>query len=444
MKTVLVALVVLAAPAQESLEKKVSELIARLSDDAIDAREQAVRGLADLGPPALPLLEKSISRLEGEVRGRVEEAIRSIRLREKLSQSLPPVKLITLDHRNRPAREALEEIGRQAGITSEFTGEIGKEAVTVSIQGATYFQAIDQVCAAHGKLLPQSAGRGGQFLVVPGPAAVPAGRTMTFTEGPVVPFPTCYVRQYRIRIESVALTKLNNFQGTESSGTLQMEVDWQPGVLPRSSPAFEITELQDNLGRSLLPEKKEDADSRGLTRFTPGGGETSTEETFEFKYPQADATRISLLRGHVVLTYPQEESTLVFTKPADSKGKSRELHGLTVTLTDYQVRGNEHVVTLTTSGKYVGPVDTAKKLAEFDLEAGRLPFSYEEIEAVTEGGGNLNSGGMSATSDEKTYTMTLTFSSEKPQTLKEIRIPCVLVHYEDDIKFELKDITFPK
>lgn len=441
MKNTLVALLLVLAPAQDSLDKKVTELISKLSDDSIDAREQAVRDLAELGLQAIPVLEKAMGRLEGEGRGRVEEAIKAIRARDTLARTLPPVKPVTLEHRNRPAREALEEIGRQAGIPCEFEGDIGKEAVTVSLKDATFLQAVDAVCAAHGKLVATSQHR--EMQLGRPPTAKPPG-SMHFIEGPVLPFPACHVRQYRVRVNSVGLTKVNTFQGTESSGTLQVDVEWQPGVSPRSCLKFELTELKDDQGRSLLPERKEENDGRGVTLFNRSELESSTQESFEFKYPQPDAAKLSIVRGSIVFAYPKESTTLVFDKPASSKGKSHELHGLKVTLTDYQLRGAEHVITITASGKYAGPADSGRKPSDFEFEGVRLPFSYEDVEPVTESGELLNNSGMSGSSDETSYTMTMTFSSEKAQALKLIRIPCVLLHHTDEVKFELKDIALPK
>ena len=129
MKTL--ALALLAVLPQDGLEKKIADLVARLSDDSIDAREQAVKDLADLGPPAIPVLRKAMVKLDGEVRGRVDQAIKAIEARDTLAQSLPPFKTVTLDHRNRPAKEALEEIARHAGFALQFEGDVGKEAVSV-------------------------------------------------------------------------------------------------------------------------------------------------------------------------------------------------------------------------------------------------------------------------------------------------------------------------
>src|SRR5258706_15573584 len=95
--------------AQEDTLKKIDDIIPRLSDDAIEVRDKAVQGLADLGPAALPLLRKRAAELGAETRGRLLEACTRIESRNTLAKYLPPLKKITLDWDNKPAREALDQ-----------------------------------------------------------------------------------------------------------------------------------------------------------------------------------------------------------------------------------------------------------------------------------------------------------------------------------------------
>jgi hypothetical protein len=444
MKTAVLALFWLLSRApQEGLERKVTDLVAKLSDDSIDARERAVKELADLGPSAIPILRKAMARLDGEVRGRLEEAIKAIEAQDTLSRTLPPLKTVTLDHRNRPAKEALEEIARQAGLSVQFEGEVGKEPLSIALKDATPLQAIDEVCRKHGQLLPRMNGVEEEATGLR-PATPGAGRKIAFMAAPFVNFPVTYVRHYRARVTEVSLTRVNNFQGAQSTGNVQVELHWPPNVAPKSTLKFEITALSDDKGRSLLLEKKEEDGDRRITSLHQSGMEPETQETFEFKYPEPDATRIALLRGRFVLAYPKETKTLVFEKPAESKGKCLELHGLKVTLDDYQEKGTEVTIRISAAGRYSGPADPAKRDADQESVESRLPFSYEDVEPVTLSGAPLSQSAMSGGSSEDAYTMMLTFSSDKPQSLREIRIPCVLVHHLDEVKFELKDIPFPK
>jgi hypothetical protein len=63
---------------------------------------------------------------------------------------------------------------------------------------------------------------------------------------------------------------------------------------------------------------------------------------------------------------------------------------------------------------------------------------------VTSGGERLQNRGMSGRGDGKTYSYRLTMQGSKAEAVKEIRIPCVLSYFDDEVKFELRDIVLPK
>lgn len=436
MKTL--ALVLLLAAPRQDLDQKVAELVARLADDAIDARDQAVRGLSELGPAAIPVLRKAMAKLDAEVRGRVEEAIRAIELRDALSRSLPPLKRITIDHRNRPAREAVEEIARQVGLPVHFEEETGRGAITLALKDVTPIEALDSVCRKDGQLGFRSESADGNFHR--------GGNTPTrlvFATAPFVDYPAVYVRHYRVSVTELSLTRTNTFQGNQASGSLSLRLQWLPNVRPDSLRNFEVHEAKDEQGRSLLPEKKEN-EGFGSTRLHHAGVDTSADESIEIKYPEADAKRIAVLKGSCQLDYPKETKLLVFEKPADMIGKSLELHGLKFALEEYKERPEEISIKLAVTGKYNGPKDPAKERSDGEVLDEYLPFSYDEVEAIAAGGERLESNSMSGGGGDGNYAIQLRYPVAKQQSLKEIRIPCVLIHHVDKVEFELKDIAFPK
>jgi hypothetical protein len=432
------------APPQDDLEKKVADLVARLADDSIDARDQAVEDLAALGPAAIPVLKKAQAKTGGEARGRIDEAIRKIELRDALAQSLPPLRKITLEQKNRPARQAIEEIARQAGLAVKFEGDLGAGPVTLSIKDVTPIEAFDAVCRKDGQLTYEP--EVGEVAVV---LRGPRPPTLSFTAAPFLEGPAAYVRHYRVRAVELSLIRTNTFKGMKSRGALQIDLHWLPDTHPDRVSKFEVTEIKDDQGRLLPLEKKEDEANGPLAgaHFTLDQGSDSTSSQFDvdFKFPEADAKKIASLKGTFVATYPKERKTLVFEKPRDMRGKSLDLHGLKLTLEDYQDRGTEHTIKIVVSGKYAGPKDPAKEgLGEEDSFYERLPFSTGEIEYVTESGEPLQHSSSSSSGNPDSYTFTVTLRAEKAEVLREIRIPCILTHHLDEVKFELTDIAFPK
>src|SRR5947207_3273881 len=98
------ALALLLCAAQDDLSKKIDDIVPRLSDDSIDVRDRAVQALVDLGPSAIPLLRKRAAELGAETQGRLIEACNRIESRNTLAKYLPPLKKVTLEWENKPAR----------------------------------------------------------------------------------------------------------------------------------------------------------------------------------------------------------------------------------------------------------------------------------------------------------------------------------------------------
>jgi hypothetical protein len=424
---------------QDDLARRIEEIIPRLSDDAIDVRDGAVQALADLGPAALPILRKRAAELGGETKGRLIEACGKIESRNTLAKFLPPLKRITLDWENKPAREALDEVSRRTGLVVETAGANLDGAITFMLKDASPIQALDEICRQAS--LTWRNGDDDVFGRRRGAAARSTPRVLLHN-GKNAEYPASYVRHYRMRVTQVSLTRTNTFQASQSTAQMTLDLSWPPDVKPEGVVSFKVTELRDDQGRSLLPEENERARlrARAMSRRYRGRDSGSSSQYVAFKFPDADAKRLSL-KGTSVIAFPQELRTIAFPNPAEAAGKSIELNGLTITLKDYQEKGTVRSVTLEMSGRYNGPRDVE---AGEDEDFGNLPFSYEDVELVSEAGDPMRSQGMSGRGDGKTYTWQLDFDGDKAGVAKEIRIPCVLRRFLDEAVFEIKDIALPK
>ena len=432
----------LAAPfaTQDDFAKRIDEIIPRLSDDSIDVRDRAVQALADLGPAALPVLRKRAAELGGETQGRLLEACGKIESRNTLAKFLPPLKRITLDWENKPAREAVDEFSRRTGLVVESAGAALDGAITFSLKEASPIQALDEICR-HAGVSWRNADDD-VFGRRRGAAVRPTPRIL-FHSGKTAEYPAAYVRHYRVRVSQVSLTRTNTFQASQSTAQMNLDVSWPPDVKPEGLVSFKVTELRDEQGRSLLPEENERnrlLRARAMRSRLRGRDMGSSSQYFAFKFPEADAKTLSL-KGTAVLSFPQEVRTIAFPNPAESAGKAIELNGLTITLKDYQEKGTVRSVTIEMSGRYNGPRDGD---AGDDEDFGNLPFSYEDVELVSESGDPMRSQGMSGRGDGRTYTWQLDFDGDKVGVAKEIRILCVLRRFHDEAVFEIKDIALPK
>jgi hypothetical protein len=108
-----------AAPAPETVasarppqEPTIEDLVARLGDDRIEVRSDAMRRLIDLGPAILPRLRQVPVPKDVEARTLLSDTIRRL---EEL-EAMVPFKSVTLNAHERSAKEVLLEVARQAGI----------------------------------------------------------------------------------------------------------------------------------------------------------------------------------------------------------------------------------------------------------------------------------------------------------------------------------------
>ncbi|HEX7897111.1 MAG TPA: hypothetical protein VF950_05095 [Planctomycetota bacterium] len=433
---------VLALGLQDGLDQKIEKILQRLSADDIDARESAVRDLSALGPDALPALRARAGGLEGEARGRVEEACRRIERERIRAGVLPPLRLVTLEAKDRPAKDVLEDIARQAGVAIEFGGAAPETPVTLSLKDAPPFRAFDEACRRAGDfsfepMRGRSEDVDEDFAAALGPEGAKGDRVLV--QGVAAPdYPAAFVRHYRVRVTQVTVTRQLDFRQNRSSAHLQLDLQWLPGVSPLALSRFVVEEVLDDQGRSLMPDKPDDRLAFGRRPARMGHFGTRSAgypHTLSIPVPPADAKKIATLRGTAAFAFPGETRALVFDKPLEG-GKTLELGGLKATLKDVRAADGTLTVTLEVAGRFAPPRGGG------DPDDGA--FTHEDVQVLTESGKRLRSRGMSGRGDGQTMTWTLRYTLPAAEALKEIRIPCVLDRFEDELKFEIRDIPLPR
>lgn len=423
-----------AALPQDELARRIEEILPRLREDSLETRDAAVRALGDLGPAALGLLRKRAESLDGEPRERVLEAVKLIESKDTLLKHLPRLQQVTLDLKNRSAREGFEELSRQIQIPVDLPEGQIFPSVTVFLKDALPLEALDTLARAAGASwrAEERESYGFRRRRAAPPAQGP--RLLVYVQKQPA-YPAAWVRHYRIQVQQVLLTRIQNFQANASNAHLTLGLAWLPDVRPDSVLEMRVSELRDDQGRSLLPEPN--AQPR-MSRYRQRSHLAFTHnETVPFKFPENDARSLALLRGSALLAFPKETSTLVFAKPGGPAETLRELGGLKITLRDFKTTEKQVTFTIETGGRFEdGPQE-----GSFDE---RLPFSYEDIEVLTEGGERLQSQGMSGSGGNDGYTWELRYGAENAGPVKEIRIPCILKRHTDEVVFEIKDIPLPR
>jgi hypothetical protein len=422
-------------PFQDDLERRLDALLPRLADESLEAREAAVVDLVALGEAALPLLRSRAEGAAGEVRARLLDAVQRIETRSTLAKYLPPLRSVTLEFKNRPAREAFEEIARQGRFPLEVSEGTALAAASLSLKGVPPLEALDAACAASGcswRIDQQSYGFRRRRAAPP----APEGPRVQIYGNRTQAFPSAVVRHYRFSVQNVTLSKSLNFSATQRSANLVLQAAWLPDVNPDRISNFRLLEMVDDKGRSLIP------DSQAAGRFIHAGYrrprsyvQYQHQESVPFRYPEADALSIARLKGILTFSYPSEVRTLVFERPAEAAGKSLEVAGAKVTLNRIGVDKNGVTVHLDVVG---GGDPNQGSLDE------RLPFAHDDVQVVSESGDPLDSRGMSGSGNGQSYSWELRYELPEGAAVKLIRIPCVLKTHTDEAAFEIKDIPLPR
>lgn len=157
-----------------------------------------------------------------------------------LLQDRPATKTFGLTVEKKPAVEAIALIAEKSGFKCSYGGDYFQKGdnadapVTLDLKGATFFGAVEALCAAHGKLF---------YLVSEGGCTVYAGPRLTppkFESGP-----------YRFLINSVIESVETDFASTTRTFSVELCAYYQPDLHPVRYENLKITECTDDSGRAL-------------------------------------------------------------------------------------------------------------------------------------------------------------------------------------------------
>ena len=127
----------------------VARLVRDLASPEFSVREAALRALEKKGPEAIvPLREALKQQISVEARRRIEDLI----TRLERSAALEPTRL-TLHVNNRPLKLVLEDISKLSGYSvklQRYGDEREKQLVTMRLTNATFWEAIEELCALCG------------------------------------------------------------------------------------------------------------------------------------------------------------------------------------------------------------------------------------------------------------------------------------------------------
>lgn len=401
MRVLLLALVL--APQDDMT---IAEWIRDLGDDAIEVRERAVSELVRTGRRAEPALREAMKR-GGEVRGRAAQVIEEIARAERALQFEAGPSRITLQRKDAPLREVLEEIQKQTSARLVFAFAPADEKVTVAFDRVPLFEAVDALCRAARNTSYQVECRRDESALV------------TVSEGKFADAPRLLRDQYFVRLDSVALTTTYDLRGGETSRTrLIFKLGWEKGTRPQQA-TVRITELSDDLGNPYVGELLAETGQRPV-----GYLYVLTQQSFELhRVPPEKATRFARVKGSLDLSFPEAMLQFPFEKPEECAGVTR--------------KGDGGSVKLVSCAR-----DKARLQAKIEVRpaelGGRLELKAFDKEA-RETVGRYTRGEQGG---EDMILMTIEFSMPAESEVAALRFAAPSGMREKRIPFEFKDVKF--
>src|SRR5262245_21694133 len=260
MRTTLLLLAALAAPALGQEEARIQELLRNLDDDTFEVREKAEKALIAIGEPALVYLKAAVAEAERrkeqtEVRVRAQSAIRAIELAAKSKQFYYEPKLITFQGADAEIGQVLAELEKQTGVRMDASSIDAKAKVSLNVRNAPLFKVLDDLCRGQDERSYEYRDDGVRFV-----------------RSRFVACPTAVEGPFRIRIVKLKQEWSTDFKSTTTQIQLSLETDWQKFLKPARKVDLEIRKATDDKGGSIEVQKAEDGDdvNNGLVAMING------------------------------------------------------------------------------------------------------------------------------------------------------------------------------
>jgi hypothetical protein len=160
----------------------IARLIAQLGSASFEEREQASRALEKAGPAALDGLRQAAKAEDREVRRRAEDLLAKLAKQAATEKALKPT-LVHLAYKDTPLAEAVADLQKKSGcpiVLSDPQNHLTDRRITLDTGEKTFWQALDQFCAAAGLVETEGQPVGG---------APSSRRQAVFQQMPVNPVP---------------------------------------------------------------------------------------------------------------------------------------------------------------------------------------------------------------------------------------------------------------
>jgi hypothetical protein len=231
-------------------------------------------------------------------------------------------KPVDLDLQECGIREAFETLFRLSGISLELPEKLDEKKITLQLQQAPFWKAFDEICKAHGNVRPLR--------------RIDQGRKSDFEEGAWIDRPAFYQGPLRLHLYEIARVRELRAPGRRDRTDVGIVLSWAPTFTPvvnfmQVAGELRWTRVQDDKGKSLLPEVAGDNDFD----FSVNGqyGLSACAWLRRLQGADPEATRIAVLEGEWEGSFLTDLEEIVFDRPMECVGQSRKAGPVVVTLT---------------------------------------------------------------------------------------------------------------
>jgi hypothetical protein len=434
------------------------QLLHQLGSRDPKAREAASKALAELGPDALPALQKAKLKADPELRRRLEELIP---LLERAGILTP--KRVTLHMTNKPMSAVCAELSKQTGYKIEFMnwgwmwgmwGNVPDKALyTFHLDKLPFWEAMDRICDSTGMVLQQWYGWGDDTMRL---YAADSYVPFNYRRGP-----------FKVMATGFNYQRNNNFGQLPKNGNPLAQRGWEnlyASLMLCVEPKLPIIRLgavrwlavEDEEGHSLIPPRV--PVNQGPMYYEGGmwfGNSYrcySQQTQASLLWPSKTARTVKIMRGIIPATLLSEQKpTVVTERLLSSKGKTFKVGQTTFKVEDVtELAGKQHQIKLhVTEESRDSPNDWRRiqslqqRLEVQDDRGNKLPWVFQPVQWQ-----NNNSVQLQLTTGQQNQPFVPANANLNGNGQARLGLPNRLVYYawtlmEHYVEFEFRDLPLP-
>jgi hypothetical protein len=303
----------------DALKDRVNQLVSRLDNEKVEARDAAQKALIELGPKILPLLEESINSASPE------RVARIAKVREALSKAEENTNLgaskVTIKQKGIRLSEAIKLLQKQSGNTINDLREqegvdVTNPALDLDIADKPFFEALDLVAEQAGLTL--------MFFTGDGSIGLAGGATPGAPPRPNKPM-VVYSGPFRVQFKQYSTVR--DFETGMGSSNAQFELAWEPRLRPMLL-AFKPDSVQGKTddGKDIARVVTQESDDVVLRPENP-----AAEVNLNLAAPDRSSKEVATLKVKGEVTLPAGLKTFHF-KSLEAKDEAIKDGDIAVTL----------------------------------------------------------------------------------------------------------------